>query len=84
VTIPLDLRTPEEIAVLAEVRRAGAFASDGDVLRVALWKLARHLDVPMTPEAFGLPYTPPVVAEELAVEPEQTPLFDEAEGEAAS
>lgn len=54
-TIALDL-TETEAGVVAEIRSAAAFRADPDILRVALYRFARFLDVPVPSGAFDLPF----------------------------
>ena len=49
-----DCFTEAEYGVIFEVMRAGNFGSAQSAVRCALWKLADHLDVPMTTETFKL------------------------------
>lgn len=49
-----DSFTEQEYAAIFEIMRAGGFGSAQSAVRCALWKLADHLDVPMTTETFKL------------------------------
>jgi len=53
--IELDL-TVTEAAVVDEIRSAAAFRAYPDILRVALYKFAVFLDVPVPDGAFNLPF----------------------------
>ena len=66
--VTLEL-TEEEAAVLAELRRAGVYASDADVLRSALWVHALHFGIPMSQACFA--------------HERQTSLFDPAQERAS-
>ncbi len=50
--------TEDEIEVIGHMMRAGAFSTINAVFRVALWKLAQHLDVECPGDTFQL-YIPP-------------------------
>jgi hypothetical protein len=77
-SVTLVMRTAEERHALTEAITAGGFTSDSSFLKCAVWKLIRHLDVPLSVDAFALPYTPRVVAEELAQDAADMPLLEEA------
>jgi hypothetical protein len=53
-TVRLRLRTPDERRALRLARKNGGFVTSEALLRCAVWKLARHLDVPMTEGEFDL------------------------------
>lgn len=53
----LDL-TPDEHEVVTEIRRAGAFRSDEDVVLGALFWYARFLDVDVSVDTFALALPP--------------------------
>lgn len=77
-SVTLVMRTAEERHALTEAITAGGFTSDASFVKCAVWKLIRHLGVPLSVDAFALPYTPNVVAEELAQESaDQLPLLEE-------
>ena len=47
--------SPEEMEVIGRMRMAGGCDSDANLVRVALWKLAQHMDLLETPaNAFQL------------------------------
>lgn len=44
----------QELAVLAEMRRSGSVDSDANLIRIALWSLADHLDLDVPLGVFDL------------------------------
>jgi hypothetical protein len=55
VKLELDL-SPHDAAVFREIRQAGGFRADADVLKVALWKLGVFLGLDVPIECFAVPF----------------------------
>lgn len=50
-TVPLSVR---ERLILDDLKVKAALATDANIVRLALWKLARHYDMDMAASAFEL------------------------------
>lgn len=50
--------TDEEMAIVVEIRRQGAFTSDADVVRASLWRYAEHFEIDVPADAFAIGLQP--------------------------
>jgi len=53
--------TPDEIATLHEIRRAGAFSTEADAIRGALFWFGRYLNLDLPADHFALAPVPVAV-----------------------
>lgn len=64
--------TDEEETVLAEVLRRGAFPNELAIIKLGIYKVSTHFDIPMSDDCLSIPYNA-----------KMRPLLDEARREAA-